>query len=123
MSSQSRAHLLRVLSVPTAEPVALIGALYAHAEFLPFRELLLELEEDVPTSAAVVAELRRLERDDHLHSLGSGTMGRTRVRPESVSVGLGRLDPASSSRPSQRLSPSLLGLDDRLDFVGLDEGP
>jgi hypothetical protein len=123
LSSQSRAHLLCVLSVPTAEPVALIGALYAHAEFLPFRELLLELEEDVPTSAAVVAELRRLERDDYLHSLGSGTMGRTRVRPETVSVGLGRLDSASSSRPSQRLSPSLFCLDDGPDFVGLDEGP
>lgn len=123
MSWQSRAYLLRVLSVPTAEPVALIGALYAHAEFLPFRDLLLELEENVPTSAAVVAELRRLERDDYLHSLGSGTMGRIRVRPERESVGLGRLDPASSSRPSHRLSPSLHGLDDRLAFVDLDQGP
>ena len=122
MSSPSRAYLLRLLSVPTAEPVPLIGALYAHAEFLPFRDLLLELE-DVPTSAAVVAELRRLERDDHLHSLGSGTMGRIRVRPERESVGLGTLDPASSSRPSHRLSPSLLGLDDRLAFVDLDQGP
>ena len=55
--------------------------------------------------------------------IGSGTMGRTRVRPETVSVGLGRHDSASSSRPSQRLSPSLSCLDDGLDFVGLDEGP
>jgi len=120
LSSQSRAYLLRVLSVPTAEPVSLIGALHAHAEFLPFRDLLLELEENVPTSAAVVAELRRLKRDDYLHSVGSGTMGRIRVRPERESVGLGTLDPASSSRPSHRPSPSLLSLDDRLAFVDLD---
>ena len=122
LSWLSRAYLLRLLSVPTAEPVPLIGALYAHAEFLPFRDLLLELEENVPTSAAVVAELRRLERDDHLHSLGSGTMGRIRVRPERVSVALGTPDPASSRRSSDRLSPSL-GLDDRLYFVDSDQGP
>lgn len=76
MSPASRSRLLRLLNLPTAEPAALIEALYPDSEFLSLREFLLELEEDLPTLAAVVAELRRMERNDHLHSLGSGTMGR-----------------------------------------------
>lgn len=80
MAPASRARLLRLLNTPTAKPTILIDALYPNPEFLPFRHFLLELEDDLPTLAAVVAELRRLERYDHLHSLGSGTMGRIRAR-------------------------------------------
>ena len=76
MSPEARARLLRLLNMPTAEPTTLIEALYPDAEFLPLRTFLIELEEDLPTLAAVVAELRRMERNDYLHSLGSGTMGR-----------------------------------------------
>jgi len=76
----SRARLLHLLNLPTAEPITLIGALYPDAEFLPLRNFLMELEEDLPTLAVVVTELRRMERDDYLHSLGSGTMGRTHAR-------------------------------------------
>ena len=75
----SRARLLRLLNMPTAKPTILIEAMYPDPEFLPFRDFLLELEEDLPTLSIVVAELRRLERYDHLHSVGSGSMGRIRA--------------------------------------------
>ena len=108
----SRAYLLRLLSVPTAEPVPLIGALYAHAEFLPFRDL--QLEEDVPTSAAVVAELRRLERDDYLHSLGSGTMGRhSRQTLNGCPLASAHSTPLPLAAVRNGYGPSSLGLDDR----------
>ena len=87
MAPALRARLLRQLNLPSAEPAILIEALYPDAEFLQFRDFLLDLEEDLPTLAAVVAELRRMERNDHLHSLGSGTMGRVHARytrPSSV---------------------------------------
>ena len=81
MAPASRARLLRLVDLPTAKPAILIEALYADSEFLPFRDFLLELEEGLPTLAAVVAELRRMERNDHLHSVGSGTMGHVHARP------------------------------------------
>ena len=80
LTPASRARLLRLLNLPTAEPVTLIEALYTDSEFLALRHFLTDLEEDLPTLAAVVAELRRMERDEYLHSLGSGTMGRIHAR-------------------------------------------
>jgi len=71
--------LLRLLNLPSAEPATLIGVLYPHPEFRPLTDSLIDLEEDLPTLAVVVAELRRMEREDYLHALGSGTMGRTHV--------------------------------------------
>ena len=81
MAPASRARLLRLLNMPTAKPTILIEALYPDSEFLPLKEFLLELEEDLPTLTAVVAELRRMERNHHLHSVGSGTMGRVHAAP------------------------------------------
>jgi hypothetical protein len=80
LTPSARARLLRLLNLPTAEPVTLIEALYTDSEFLALRHFLIHVEEDPPTLAAVVAELRRMERDDYLHSLGSGTMGRIHAR-------------------------------------------
>jgi hypothetical protein len=65
MGSESRAELLRVLNLPTAEPATLIGALYPHPEFLPMTDFLIDLEEDLPTLRAVVEELRRMEHEDY----------------------------------------------------------
>lgn len=59
---RARATLLRALNLPGAEPATLIGALYPRE--LPLTDLLIELEGDLPTLGAVVAELRRLERED-----------------------------------------------------------
>jgi hypothetical protein len=81
LAPSSRACLLRLLSSPTAEPATFIEALYPNSEFRLLRDFLIELEDDLPTLAAVVAELRRLERNDYLHSLGSGTMGRIHANP------------------------------------------
>jgi hypothetical protein len=80
LTPASRARLLRLLNLPSAEPATLIEALYPNSEFASLRDLLLESEEDLPTLAAVVDELRRMERNDYLHSVGSGTMGRVHAR-------------------------------------------
>ena len=80
LAPSSRARLLRLLNLPTAEPATLIEALYSDSEFLPLRYFLIELEEDLPTLESAVTELRRMERNDYLHSLGSGTMGRIHTR-------------------------------------------
>jgi hypothetical protein len=87
LGPESRARLLRLLNLPSAEPATLIGVLYPHPEFRSLTESLIDLEEDLPTLAVVVAELRRMERDDYLHSLGSGTMGRTRELRTGSSLG------------------------------------
>ena len=84
LTQTSRARLLRFLNLPTAEPVTLIEALYTDSEFLALRHFLTDLEEDLPTLAAVVAELRRMERDEYLHSLGSGRWVASTPAPESV---------------------------------------
>ncbi|MGH2596958.1 MAG: hypothetical protein ACRDH7_13470 [Actinomycetota bacterium] len=76
LAPASRARLLRLLNLPAAEPAGLIEALSPDSEFLPLRYFLIELAEDLPTLANIVAELRRMERNDYLHSLGSGTVGR-----------------------------------------------
>lgn len=80
LTPASRARLLRLLNLPSAEPATLIEALYPNSEVASLRDLLLESEEDLPTLAAVVDELRRMERNDYLHSVGSGTMGRVHAR-------------------------------------------
>jgi hypothetical protein len=54
--------LLRALNLPGAEPATLIGALYPRE--VPLTDFLIELEDDLPTLGAVVAELRRMERED-----------------------------------------------------------
>lgn len=59
----ARAELLRALNLPDAEPATLIGALYPRE--VPSTDLLIELEDDLPTLGAVVAELRRMEQEDH----------------------------------------------------------
>jgi hypothetical protein len=69
LSPESRARLLHTLNQPTAEPATPIGALYPHLEFLSLRKFPIDLEEDLPTLASVVAELRRMERNDYLHSV------------------------------------------------------
>jgi hypothetical protein len=63
---RARATLLRALNQPGAEPATLIGALYPRE--LPLTDFLIELEGDLPTLGAVVAELRRLEHEDHERS-------------------------------------------------------
>jgi hypothetical protein len=62
----ARAELLLALNLPGAEPATLIGALYPRE--VPFTDFLIELEDDLPTLAAVVAELRRMEREDNERS-------------------------------------------------------
>ena len=102
LAPASRARLLRLLNLPTAEPATLIEALYPDSEFAPLRHFLLELEEDLPTLVAVVAELRRMERDDYLHSLGSGTMGRIHARSVSPISAHSRMTRVGSSRADVR---------------------
>ena len=58
----ARAQLLRALNLPGAGPATLIGALYPRE--VPLTDFLIELEDDLPTLGAVVAELRRLEHED-----------------------------------------------------------
>jgi hypothetical protein len=79
LAPASRTRLLRLLTSPTAESATLIEALHPEPEFLPLRQFLFELEEGLPT-VAVVAELRWMERNAYLHSLGSGTLGRNHPR-------------------------------------------
>ena len=62
----ARAELLRALNLPGAEPATLIGALYPRE--VPLTDFLIELEEDLPTLGAVVAELRRMEHEDNERS-------------------------------------------------------
>ena len=102
LAPASRARLLRLLNLPTAEPATLIEALYPDSEFAPLRHFLLELEEDLPTLAAVVAELRRMERHDHLHSLGSGTMGRVQNPSADPSSSPTGMTPLGISRAEAR---------------------
>ena len=45
------------------EPATLIGALYPRE--VPLTDFLIELEDDLPTLGAVVAELRRMAREDN----------------------------------------------------------
>lgn len=59
----ARAQLLRALNLPGAEPATLIGALYPRG--VPLTDFLIELEDELPTLGAVVAELRRMEREDN----------------------------------------------------------
>jgi hypothetical protein len=61
----SRLELLRVLNRPDAQPRTLIGALYPGAGFRMLSDVLIDLEADLPTLEAVVAELRAMVRDDH----------------------------------------------------------
>jgi len=61
----SRLELLRILNRPDAQPRTLIGALYPSAEFRWLSDVLIDLEADLPTLEAVVAELRAMVRDDH----------------------------------------------------------
>jgi hypothetical protein len=62
---RSRLELLRVLNRPDAQPHTLIGALYPTAEFKALSDVLIDLEADLPTLEAVIAELRAMVRDDH----------------------------------------------------------
>ena len=62
----ARAELLRALNLPSAEPATLIGALYPRE--LPLRNRLTQLQHDLPTLGAVVAELRRMEHEDNQRS-------------------------------------------------------
>jgi hypothetical protein len=61
----ARLQLLRVLNRPETQPRTLIGALYPSAEFWMLSDVLIDLEADLPTLEAVVAELRAMVRDDH----------------------------------------------------------
>jgi len=61
----SRLQLLRLLNRPDAQPQTLIEALYPSAEFRMLSDVLIDLEADLPTLEAVVAELRAMVRDDH----------------------------------------------------------
>ena len=61
----SRLQLLRVLNQPDAQPQTLIEALHPSAEFRMLSDVLIDLEADLPTLEAVVAELRAMVRDDH----------------------------------------------------------
>jgi hypothetical protein len=65
LGPESRASLLRALNRPGAEPATLIGALYPVGEFRSLTGFLVELEHDLPTLEAVVAELRSMERADY----------------------------------------------------------
>jgi hypothetical protein len=60
----SRAELLRVLTLPDEERADLIGTLYARPRFRTMAELLIDLEEDLPGRAIVMAELKIMNRQD-----------------------------------------------------------
>jgi hypothetical protein len=60
----SRAELLRVLNLPDDERADLIGTLYARPRFRTMAELLIDLEENLPSRAIVIKELRIMNRQD-----------------------------------------------------------
>jgi hypothetical protein len=75
LGPDGRASLLRALNRPGAEPATLIGALYPVGEFRSLTGFLIELEHDLPTLEAVVAELRSMERRDYQREKQATCMG------------------------------------------------